>query len=607
MPFDPFTQTASITGNCNGAQVESLADVLSWIDDDACDLESDTRLDYGRAVQLAGKRLRKPLSAIPASTDAFRAEFPDAEYSVHWGKSFNAFRRWKGKVCAAINGATGAIAARAERRARDDDWRTLIDTLTDVAARTPPEDALFHENEIIGVTALADAARRLDMPGPRHIHGFVHDILAEAEDAGQRKAIIDALNLCDRVRILRDNRLGQLLPDEPIAFSPIRIEQIEIPDHLLAELDVWLDVATRGEWAPTKTDYGKGIARKPYQDATRKVIRTAHQSGGINLAEIQTIASAFSDSVLTDVVRTWRKQHEAGERGTIAPRTAGKYLDTVTCFLERNGECADFVRKILATDDWILTGEAGRGMPERAKRLCRRVVTDMPTRLAFLSLHICYRDAAEDYLKIADADPKMRNDALLMARLLGTCAAFAALETDAVPARVSNALACPYRGRGAWLELGHGRKQHGHLHVPASATKNGKAINAPIRADSRLRGLETLRWYEKNIRPLFPYHAESDYFFPAIKTAGEPLSYATLLKWWKKTIKDFGFPGMNPHMFRHAQASILVANNPGDWQTVSARLGDTEDTCKRHYAWIHEEALILLGQLRLTEGLFHVG
>jgi hypothetical protein len=193
MPFDPFTQTASIAENSNDAQVESLADVLSWIDDDGCDLESDTRLDYGRAVQLAGKRLRKPLSAIPASTDAFRAEFPDAEYGVHWGKSFNAFRRWKGKVCAAINGATGAIAARAERRARDDDWRTLADALSDIAARTPPEDALFHEKEIIGVKALADAARRADVPGPRHIHGLVHDILAEAEDAGQRKAIIDAL------------------------------------------------------------------------------------------------------------------------------------------------------------------------------------------------------------------------------------------------------------------------------------------------------------------------------------------------------------------------------------------------------------------------------
>ena len=607
MPFDPFTQTASITVNSNAAQMENLADVLSWIENGKSDLETDTRLDYSRAVKLVGKRLRKPLSSIPASTDAFRAAFPDAEYSVLWGKSFNAFKRWKGKVCAAINGATGAIAAKAERRARDDDWRTLIDVLSDIAARTPPEDALFHEKEIIGVTALADAARRADVPGPRNIHGCIHDILAEAADSGQRKAIIDALHLCDRIGSLRDNRLGQLLPDEPIAFSPIDTAQIEIPYRLLAELDVWLDVATRGEWSLTKQAYGKGIARKPYQDATRKVIRTAHQCDAIDLAETNSIAWAFSDSVLTEVVRIWCKDHEANERGAIAPHTAKNYLETVACFLKRNGECAHLVKNILATDEWIRSGADSREMPARAKRLCRSVVTDKAIRLAFLSLHIRYRDAAEDYLKMAAEKPQARRHALMMARQLGTCAAFAALETDVVPVRVSNALACTYRGRGAWLELGHGSKQDGHLFVPASATKNDKEINAPIKANSRLRGLETLRWYEKKIRPLFPYHTESDYFFPAVKTAGEPLSYATLLKWWKKTINDFGFPGMNPHMFRHGQASILVANNPGDWQTVSARLGDTEYTCRKHYAWIHEEAVILEGQRRLTEGLFHVG
>lgn len=605
MPFDPFTQTTEMTEHYCEAQAETLEDVLSWINGGGSDLETDTRLDYSRAVRLVGKRLRKPLAAIPASGGVFRAEFPDAEYSVLWGKSFNAFRRWKGKVCAAINGATGAIAAKAERRARDDDWRTLVDVLTDIAARTPPEDALFHENEIIGVRALADAARCADVPGPRHIHGFVHDIIAEAADNGQRQATIDALHLCDRIRTLSDNRLGQLLSDEPIAFSPIEVARIEIPGDLLAELDIWLDVATRGEWAPTKEAYGKGISRKPYQDATRNIIRTAQKSGRVDLAKIPTIAWVFADSVLTEIVRTWRKNHAENERGAIAPRTAKNYLETLACFLERNGECAHLVKKILATDDWVRSGGNSRGMPERAKRLCRRVVTDKPTRLAFLSLHIRYRDAAEDYLRLAETDPKARAHALIMARQLGTCAAFAALETDAVPVRVSNALSCTYRGRGAWLELGYGRKQDGRLIVPASATKNKKEINAPIKANSRLRGLETLHWYEKRIRLLFPHQGESDYFFPAVTTPGEPLSYATLMSWWKKSIGNFSFPGMNPHLFRHGQASILVANSPGDWQTVSVRLGDKEDTCRRYYVWIHEEKLILEGQRRLTEGLFH--
>jgi hypothetical protein len=282
MPFDPFTQTASIAGNSNEAQVDNLADVLSWIENDGSDLKTDTRLDYSRAIKSVGKRLRKPLSAIQASTDAFRTEVPDAEYSVRWGKSFKAFRRWKGKVCAAIKGAKGLVAAKAERRARDDDWQALIVVVSDITARTPPDEAIFHENEIIGVRALADAARCADVPGPRYIPGREHDILAAAEDPGQRKAIIDALHLCDHIRSLRDNRLGHSLPDEPIAFSPTDAAQLEIPDHLIAELDVWLDVATRGRWSSTKGAYGKGIARKPYQDATRKVIHTAHRCDEID-------------------------------------------------------------------------------------------------------------------------------------------------------------------------------------------------------------------------------------------------------------------------------------------------------------------------------------
>lgn len=605
MSFDPFAHATSVKERSGEVQIETLADVLSWIAEGKATLSDDTRLDYARAIRRVGKLQRRPLSEISASTHAFRTMFPDAEYGAAWGKSFNAFRHWKRKVCAAIKGATGEIAARAERRGRDDDWRKLVDVLSDIAARTPAADAIFQEKELIGVTALADAARRLDVPGPRHIRGRVLDILAETESTGQRKAIIGALHLCDRIRVICDNRLTQLLPDEPIAFSPNESAQIEIPDHLLAELDVWLDVATRGAWSLTARAYGKGIERKPYQDATRNIIRTAHQCGGIDLAEIMTIAAAFSDNVLIEVVRTWCKDHEARKSGAVAPRTGKKYLETAICFLERNGESAEIVKKILKTDEWIRSADNSCGMPERAKRLCRRVVTDMPTRLSFLSLHISYRDAAQKYLKKAKDDPKTRDDALAMARQFGACAAFAAIATDIVPLRVGNALACTYRGPSAWLELGHGREQHGHLHIPAAKTKNRKAINAPINADSPLRGLETLRWYEKNIRPLFPYHGESDYFFPAVTMPGEPLSYFTFLDWWKKSIGGFGFHGMNPHMFRHGQASILVANNPGDWQTVSARLGDTEYTCRKYYTWIHEEKLILQGQERLTEGLFH--
>jgi hypothetical protein len=54
-------------------------------------------------------------------------------------------------------------------------------------------------------------------------------------------------------------------------------------------------------------------------------------------------------------------------------------------------------------------------------------------------------------------------------------------------------------------------------------------------------------------------------------------------------------------MFRHGQASILVAENPGNWSLVAARLGDTEAVCRDNYAWIDHEKLVLAGQRELTK------
>ena len=196
---------------------------------------------------------------------------------------------------------------------------------------------------------------------------------------------------------------------------------------------------------------------------------------------------------------------------------------------------------------------------------------------------------------------------LIAARSYGTIAAFAAIETDAAPLRIGSALPMTFRGKDPWLNLGSRKNSDGHLIVPAERTKTKKkAISAPISAKNRTRGLETLRWFERNIRPLYPHAEQNDFFFPGVQARNEHLSYATFNKWWNKTIPEFGFPGMTPHMFRHGQASILVANNPGDWSYVMARLGDALSTCMDYYGWIDEERLILEGQKKLTRGLPNV-
>ena len=112
-----------------------------------------------------------------------------------------------------------------------------------------------------------------------------------------------------------------------------------------------------------------------------------------------------------------------------------------------------------------------------------------------------------------------------------------------------------------------------------------------------------MRWFETKIRPLFCNHKDNDHFFPAVIDPTKPLPYGTFKSWWSDCAANSGFPGMNPHMFRHGQASILVAQNPGNWSLVSARLGDTEAVCRTTYAWIDHDKLVLAGQQELSKEL----
>ncbi len=299
----------------------------------------------------------------------------------------------------------------------------------------------------------------------------------------------------------------------------------------------------------------------------------------------------------------WRTWWEQGDRQAIAPKTAGTYLFSLVGLLEKNGEQTDYLRHIIRTDIWI-SEESGSGikMTKKNKAFCRAIVTQREERLKFQSHHIRLRSLSQWHLDMARNGPTVDAEKhRIKARQIGTCAAFAAVETDVSPLRTNVALLLSYKGQDPWLDLGHDKKSGGHLLVPAAANKNKREISAPMPASSKLRGLETLRWFEREIRPLFNASAENDFFFPAVTDGKHQLVYATFKKWWDIAMIATGFPGMTPHMFRHGQASLIAARNPGNWQLISVRLGDTESTCRAYYTWVNEEQLVLRGQEILTE------
>lgn len=604
MTFNPFEDSFQGLGDKAISGAKNLQDVLEWLERDECPLGVAARRTYAQAVRKAARLIGRAPDRIPACTKQFQSMFPNRDYARSWGKTFCAAKRWKRNVSAAINGATGTIAAQKERRSRRDEWASLLAVLGEIAEKGSPSPFELHPKQLICIQSCADTARKLEIRVSDIDPDVAFCLYRAAPTKAAKDAVVEALDLVDQSRVITDRRIQRVLPAQPIGFvRPERAEKVAIPGSLVQELETWVHLATRGRWSITDNAFVGGVSPTTYLNAAKKILTTAERVGALKLAELSTIASAFDERVLVTVVQMLRDLHKNDGVGAITPRTARGYFDCLVPLLERNGEDTSSVRMILDTDRWLKTGRRSRTeMAPHVRSFCRSVVTDMNARIRFLSLHIRLRKKAIFHLKAAQMTTGREAERHLeKARRFGTCAAFAALETDAIPARVSSVLKTTFRGSGAWLCLGHRKTDDGRLMIPAAYVKNGKPLFASISATSRLRGLEALRWYEEFIRPLFSDHQDNDHFFPAVQKPGQPLPYATFKSWWSDCAAECGFPGLNPHMFRHGQASILVAENPGNWSLVAARLGDTEAVCRDNYAWIDHEKLVLAGQQELTK------
>ena len=142
MTFNPFEDSFQGLGD-KAAGATNLQDVLEWLERDECPLGETARRTYAQAVRKAARLIGRVPDRIPACTEQFQSKFPNRDYARSWGKTFCAAKRWKRNVSAAINCATGTIAARKERRARQDDWASLLAVLGKIAEKGCPSPLSF--------------------------------------------------------------------------------------------------------------------------------------------------------------------------------------------------------------------------------------------------------------------------------------------------------------------------------------------------------------------------------------------------------------------------------------------------------------------------------
>lgn len=590
MSFDPFVGSApphQQDHRPQGLFVDSILEKLQ-----GSEKANSTKAQYISAVELLPVLFGKSLSEIPLDIEQIAAGLTDKDLK-RLPCSLSTARQYRRRILAAIRLATGETEERAARRARDDDWAVLRTALGKVAQHPATRPlTTFNNKRLISVDCLIDLARKNGMGIADVDEAGALRLFRAAPSQNVRNAIFGAIQLFLELRAAHWCECSHLLPPIKHFERPRLVHRgQEVPAHLLDELEIMVDLVSRGTRCEATGKYFNGKVPKPYRYSALKIIRTYLDTGATPV----TVVDAFDRKVLLDCLGTWARYDAGRDPRQIGAQTAEGYLWRVKALLERNGYDGDHIPDLIAGNAWIQEKLDRDGeMTEKAESFCRRLLRERRMRLIFLSEHIRYRRLAMEVMKQNPRQPKGR--ALEQIRALGTLSAVAALETDAAPARISNILGIPLHGPDAWYTPPTASCPDAHLDIPGTHTKNGRTIHGVLSATSPLRGLATLEWFLKEIRPLFLDGHGSRWLFPSVEDPSQHLPYTTFLRWWTAQVDGTELHGMTPHFFRHGQATILAARHPGNWGLVAERIGDSEAVTRKRYAFVDTAALMRQGQ-----------
>lgn len=552
----------------------------------------NTKKLYISAVGRLPAIFGKSLAEIPLDTDVISAGLTDSALK-RLPCSLKTGRQYRRRILAAVQLATGELDEKAERRAREDDWALLRSALGRVAQAPNAHQAkTFHYKRLISVDRLIDLARKHGI-GVADLDQVGAIALFQAAPSQEvRNAVFNSIQLLMKLHTASWCDFSSLLPPIKQFDRPKLVHRgQEVPAHLSDELEIMVEIVSRGTRCETTGRYFRPKVSKPYRYAALKVIRTYLDQGAIPT----TLVEAFDRPALLDCLKKWEQYETDGDLRKIAAQTAEGYLWRSKPLLESNGYSGEHIPAIIVGNAWIQESFDRSGeMTEKAESFCRKLLRDKRMRLIFLSEHIRYRSLAMKLLK--ESPRPLSGRTLEKIRAIGTLAAVAALETDAAPVRISNALEIPLYGPDAWYTPPSASTPDGYLDIPGSHTKNGRHIHGVLSATSPLRGLATIEWFMKEIRPLFLEGQVSKWLFPSVEAPSQPLPYNTFLRWWTAQIDGTELHGMTPHFYRHGQATILAARHPGNWGLVAERIGDSEAVTRKRYAFVDTAALMRQGQ-----------
>lgn len=530
------------------------------------------------------------------------------------GISDNTYKQcWRaGKRLVEIG--TGAAAEKQERKSRDDDWASFLETVDKlVAAR------FVLPQTRVSLTFLADHCRAIDIP-LRSINSTLVRQWMENGDASQRKRLKSGLRTLDHLR--STPRLRPLLPANPVAPPPKQRGRLkELPVNLQVLIERSVEVAAKEQVEDEKF---KHLA-KPLADATAASYKAALSSYFHTLLEVE---KSFAESLKFQIYFTQSRVESvfaAWQTGTnISKRTKFSYASDVAIVLARNGhaEEADFVAGLIKVLPTFKLGRAeNKIMSAKVKRWCQSLLRKPDKNKKFQIQHFYFFEQAREALdeaKRLGLDPvalskpeELKNlpkherayPRLLLrkARMFGLMAAYSAIALEGAPFRRMNMLTLRHTGPNKTMHLHlSGSPQRVIIKFPNDELKNGAHLSErgeelePIEIVKRGKGdiaLEIIGFYLREIRPLFQEADKTHCFFPPLttaKNAEDGFCKGTFYLWLAEASAEIGLP-MTSHNYRHGYCSIDINEGRRSMEDLAKILGDTVAVVQRNYAWINSK------------------
>lgn len=564
----------------------------------------------GAALEKAGRLTGKRLTQLPANENAW---FDEAQ-SIVWAGEFRgatpgdqkaAFDTWVKKVCSTIRKAQQHVAAPVAVPDESAAWDQMVDYAAEVENTFDEDGNLLLPNMFsLSMKNLRSQCRHLHPIEMTTETALATLVGCRSDKAGPFRNAIAAFN-----RLIREqNRhpaIAHLLPNVPIGGLPHLRDAALNWDKFSPAFIASRDRAIRRAISPNReerrdrfegklgggrlTEAGKRKGRKRSagnpKSATKNhlnslswLVRHAYPDRAEAYALVD-VSELFEVQVILRAVESYvaRAEESAILLNPTDTSSAAITLSRLQVLAERNGWSDEVLFELedarFDRVDSYQTREMSKEREQFVKLVQRdpavpRAIVAGPRRLAE-EAQLVFDEWGTFKTRERETALHLSMGASMIALLLARSVRSKNLHELVIDGDDAELLK-PLRESKPWLEIDRNR------------VKNRSPISGEI-PDRQWRVI--VQWLEVGLPKWCEKHGidfdENVLFLPGPKGILSRQGYNRI---WNKCVERLGVPGLQPHLMRHVMATIWLAANPGDYETVAAFLCDKVSTVEKFYA-----------------------